>query len=905
VFYDHFTKNSQKGTESSYTVCYPSTDGTNKPAGSSPVTFTTQSGDTGIPSKSFTYSSYKNCQQGGNSSSKGYTFTAVGTSTKVNLAVPSGYIATGYNYTVDGKANVRCTGTQKNCTNVLNSTPYLQGSNITVRFGIKPGTTVSKLKGFVFVDDNFNDQYEPGIQGNNELCFDSSQYGNVSIKYANNSTDSFAQDSACNKYFSYTNTSSAQTIKLNAIPTGYRLTGFEYQDSTHPGTNSNCGTDVDAGTGWCIHDALSTDTTESVNLAGESEVHFGITTAPQTFSVSGTIFTDTGKIGFKDAADDDYKTAQPKDVSIYPADDTGVITGDLVNTVTNGNGGYTLSNLDAGTYLVQYTSTNGSGPPSGYAMTYPNNGSVPPSILVNVGNGSPGCWIAKSGQTKLNDAACSGGNITGLNFGVTNSNQPWFQSAGGDIRIDGELKNPVPTGLYASIGIASPFADPGILFTAQPSATLTSGANQSTSASSKGWLSTGNKYKAISGGTRLSYTYLNSVLTRGGVLTSATTGLTAAGYCGPSHSRANCVLTGIPKGVYKIDDTLTITGTNSPFQAGANIIILIPGDLNIQSNILVPTGTTVVFAVTGNIIVDPSVTQIEGIYSAENKFDTGSGTNALAINGSLIANSAGNVSYSTLSNIFTNNRNLATNSTTPSVTFKLRTDFLTNLPDTLKVPNYVIQEVAPGPSFSFGTSQGATYTPTPSPKPTFTPTPTPTAILTPTPAPTAFLESGGAVTMEAKNTDLRTSYSGVSWTNVVDSSAVSGTLIRALPDNGVTFTPLPASEAQYKIYFTTTGTYNVYLRGYANNTSGNTVAVGKNGTPNATYINYSTNAGVAWKNTDNNNIAATISIPSAGLYTFSLWPVDDGVRVDRIALKKTSGAPSGDGPTESTRGTYP
>ncbi|MEK7517415.1 MAG: hypothetical protein AAB583_02605, partial [Patescibacteria group bacterium] len=98
----------------------------------------------------------------------------------------------------------------------------------------------------------------------------------------------------------------------------------------------------------------------------------------------------------------------------------------------------------------------------------------------------------------------------------------------------------------------------------------------------------------------------------------------------------------------------------------------------------------------GNVIVDTSVTRIDGLYSADKDF-TVEGTLTgpdpqLEIRGTAIANA----SLSTGLYTFKNNRSLgAANSTTPSVKFIERPDFIVNYPDFVKQSTRIWQEVAP------------------------------------------------------------------------------------------------------------------------------------------------------------------------------------------------------------------
>lgn len=701
VFYDRYGGAYKKGSEPTYNNCYPATSTGGAGATSGSVSVFVDNKDTGVADQTESYVSYKNCKTDGSKAAQGYSFTTLSNTKVLKLTVPTGYSATGYNYSINGGTNHVVT------TSPLNKTVTLSGDNIIVRFGVEktPTPATPQVSGRVFIDDDGDGQYEPGPNGNNETCFDSSKDGALSIKVGS-TPNPFSETTDCT-LFSYDNTSSPQTVKLSTDlgAINYEATGYEYQDATHPvnGSNtSNCypgDSLADNDASFCLHDSL-TDGSESVSLGGDdSEVDFGVKPITQTYTVSGTIYVgDSNTQGSSPA----YSGGQPKTISaIYTNTDNPSLDGTVAaSNVDTKSAGYTLSGLPAGDYLIEYSDGNGSdGPPSGYTESYPSSVlASPPTFLVGVGAGS--CYIKKASprQTRLNDAACSaGGDITGLNFGITNAAVPWFQSVGGDMRIDSDLTDALPSGQYASVLSSSPSIDPGIVITDQASAHLGSG-----TVSTKGWLSLSNTYIPISNGTRASYEYLNSTITRGGITPTA---LFAGGPCGSSSNKPNCTLpsSNFPGKVYTANSGLTIQNGTYTFTSGNYIFLVSGGDINIQGNIIVNPSATVVFATTGNINVVGTVTEIDGIYSADGQFITAAGSSALKVYGAVIANANLGINPGSIDDVFNNNRDLgAGNANTPSVSFIMRPDFILNLPGTVRIPNYVIQEVAPGPGYSLG-----------------------------------------------------------------------------------------------------------------------------------------------------------------------------------------------------------
>jgi hypothetical protein len=113
-------------------------------------------------------------------------------------------------------------------------------------------------------------------------------------------------------------------------------------------------------------------------------------------------------------------------------------------------------------------------------------------------------------------------------------------------------------------------------------------------------------------------------------------------------------------------------------------------------------------------------------------------------------------------------------------------------------------------------------------------------------------------------------------------------------------------ELQYVINFTTTGTYTVWLRGYAPNGAGDSVDLSFDNMMGETVNNQSL-TGFAprtwdWANQTLQHNAVTVEVTEPGLYTLRLLQREDGLRLDRILLTTDNNYnPIGEGPTESNR----
>src|SRR5581483_8487050 len=143
-------------------------------------------------------------------------------------------------------------------------------------------------------------------------------------------------------------------------------------------------------------------------------------------SVSGKVYLDYNKT-HKSTGQSNY---------------TGPITIEAHNTGTDAlldsytcssgcDGTYKLSNLPVNTqFYVRYTNL-----PAGYTATYPSG--TPLQMI-----GGVGASCTTSGDS-FEPAVCTNGELTNLNFGITDA-VPWFQGVSGDMRLDPGYNDPVP-----------------------------------------------------------------------------------------------------------------------------------------------------------------------------------------------------------------------------------------------------------------------------------------------------------------------------------------------------------------------------------------------------------------------------------------------------------------------------
>jgi len=160
-----------------------------------------------------------------------------------------------------------------------------------------------------------------------------------------------------------------------------------------------------------------------------------------------------------------------------------------------------------------------------------------------------------------------------------------------------------------------------------------------------------------------------------------------------------------------VKDCDSITGANGfrycngnlTFSSGSvvpsgNTLFFVDGDLQIKQNLILPAGSVTVFVVKGNIIVDLSVTQIDGVYIARKGFtdsDLSSAASGIAQNGALTVNGSvyvdGDGGILDLKRYFSG----PYNNTLPSDRFVYQPGYLIQLANFFNFKSIVWNEIAP------------------------------------------------------------------------------------------------------------------------------------------------------------------------------------------------------------------
>lgn len=617
-----------------------------------------------------------------------YAFTNLpGGNYAVALTVPSGYTASTTNpvfVTVDT-------------------------SDIVVNFGI----TNYSISGSVFTDFDNNGAFDGS---------DANSTGRTVELYdaGNNLIDTQTTAGSGDTNYAFTDLAAGTyTVKLT-VPASYKASTF----------TGNCSPSN------CIGAAIVSSNTITITVT-DAGADFGIT---PLYKIEGTLFNDADKNRVKNG-ESAYSASTQEFILTRLADNE-------TTTITTNNGEYSFSNLLTGDYKVEYSKTPVTHElPTGYELTYPQNASYPFYTNVTVGpscvNPPPGgnrspadyCWQATGTPFT--------GSIRNLDFGISNSIE-WFQCQGADCREDDGIIIPIPDPdpdptdaceSYAST--TGPLStSPGILYSGDNTASFCSGGTCNDRSSVNQWIvgaagDTLAPFNPVNSTViRTSYSYMTTTARQSGI-TPTTLSATECGAGGI----ASCDLstTTLSNGIYVANGDLTLVGTGSPpvyifpklaSPATNDYVILVNGKLNIDTNLIVPIGTTVTFSASDDIHItnknvgvaydkncDPTAADhetspnfgycnIEGFFSTDKSFiidgygADGCATppidNRLNIAGSVVVNAAlGGGSIQ-------NNRDLCENNIyCPVFSIVERPDLILNSPDFIKHPNYIWQEVAP------------------------------------------------------------------------------------------------------------------------------------------------------------------------------------------------------------------
>lgn len=162
------------------------------------------------------------------------------------------------------------------------------------------------------------------------------------------------------------------------------------------------------------------------------------------------------------------------------------------------------------------------------------------------------------------------------------------------------------------------------------------------------------------------------------------------------------------------------------------------------------------------------------------------------------------------------------------------------------------------------------------------------------------------VVVEAEHSDQLMEREGHTWTLGTTGTGFAGSgYMEGLPDNGANYGSIAEGPVlSYRVNFTTTGTYYVWVRGNAPNTNADTVHTGIDGQAVATGDTMkaaSWRNGYGWGRSLSVGIPATLVVSTPGVHSIDFGIKEDGFRFDRFLLTTSSETISGQGPVESVR----
>ncbi len=170
-----------------------------------------------------------------------------------------------------------------------------------------------------------------------------------------------------------------------------------------------------------------------------------------------------------------------------------------------------------------------------------------------------------------------------------------------------------------------------------------------------------------------------------------------------------------------------------------------------------------------------------------------------------------------------------------------------------------------------------------------------------------FLEVNGQVVMEAEHADATIPRNGHDWTPGTTMGGYSGTgYVEVLPNTGGQWSTgfeTTSPELSFDVFFSTLGTYYVWVRGSGPSGNDDSVHAGLDGVGPGSADRISGLASVAWLWTQStmDGPVATVNVATSGLHTVHLWAREDGLKVDKLLLRTDASTdpPDSAGPPES------
>lgn len=152
------------------------------------------------------------------------------------------------------------------------------------------------------------------------------------------------------------------------------------------------------------------------------------------------------------------------------------------------------------------------------------------------------------------------------------------------------------------------------------------------------------------------------------------------------------------------------------------------------------------------------------------------------------------------------------------------------------------------------------------------------------------------ITLEVEDNDTNLAQGGFAWRDTTDAGASGGQAVQAIPTSDTTIDEIDTNfstgdplvdspKLDFRVNFTETGTYYVWVRGREGFLSGDSVHIGLNGEEVATAERIDIDdTGWTWNNENRDDEAATLEIDQLGESTVNLFMREVGTSVDKILL---------------------
>ncbi|MEM6804398.1 MAG: PKD domain-containing protein, partial [Bacteroidota bacterium] len=171
-----------------------------------------------------------------------------------------------------------------------------------------------------------------------------------------------------------------------------------------------------------------------------------------------------------------------------------------------------------------------------------------------------------------------------------------------------------------------------------------------------------------------------------------------------------------------------------------------------------------------------------------------------------------------------------------------------------------------------------------------------------------IVSNSGQVSIEAEDFSRKNpgtgNASGSTWSEITENAASGGKAVQAGPNQGLwTGLNLNGPSLEYDIDFSQTGEYYVYVRSQGPTANDDSYHIGLNGSglSNKSAYGMGGAGSWSWQNLANDDEQMKLNIQSTGKHSLNIWVREDGVQIDKIVIKKASGAPSGQGPVASSK----